>query len=80
MDPAFIETAVDFIRTYAYLCHHGKEEDILFRDLAGKRLSDEHRKTMDELIAEHVVARQATAGLAAAAEDCAGGMPARWAR
>ena len=30
VDPVFIDTAVDFIRTYADRCHHGKEEDILF--------------------------------------------------
>ncbi len=35
-DPLFIETAVDFIRTYADQCHHGKEEDILFRVMALK--------------------------------------------
>jgi len=31
--PEFIDAAVDFIRTYADRCHHGKEEDILFRQL-----------------------------------------------
>lgn len=31
MDPVFIDVAADFIRTYADRCHHGKEEDILFR-------------------------------------------------
>ena len=56
-DPAFIDVAVDFIRSYADRCHHGKEEDILFRDLAKKALSPEHRRTMDELVAEHVYAR-----------------------
>jgi hemerythrin-like domain-containing protein len=35
----FIDTAVDFIRTYADRCHHGKEEDILFRNLAKKKTS-----------------------------------------
>ena len=33
INPEFIDVAVDFIRTYADKCHHGKEEDILFRDL-----------------------------------------------
>jgi hemerythrin-like domain-containing protein len=32
VDPVFIDTAVDFIRFYADRTHHGKEEDILFRD------------------------------------------------
>ncbi len=49
----FIEIAVDFIRTYADRLHHGKEEDILFRDLKAKRLEESHRKTMEELIEEH---------------------------
>ena len=34
LDLNFIDTLVDFIRTYADRCHHGKEEDILFRDLS----------------------------------------------
>ena len=49
----FIETAVDFIRTYADRLHHGKEEDILFRALEAKELEEQHRKTMEELIEEH---------------------------
>lgn len=62
MDPVFLGTAVDFIRSYADRCHHGKEEDILFRDLKSKPLTDEHRRIMDELIAEHVYGRK-TVGL-----------------
>ena len=53
VDPLFIDTAVDFIRTYADRTHHGKEEDILFRDLMKKRLSPEHTRIMEELVAEH---------------------------
>jgi len=58
IDPIFIEVVVDFLRTYADRCHHGKEENILFRDLAKKQLSDEHKKIMDELVGEHVYARK----------------------
>ena len=36
VNPLFIDTAVDFIRIYADWLHHGKEEDILFRDLMKK--------------------------------------------
>ncbi len=36
IDPVFIDSAVDFIRTYADRTHHGKEEDILFRELEKK--------------------------------------------
>jgi len=57
VDLGFIDTAVDFIRNYADRRHHGKEEDILFRDLSRKKLSAEHKKIMDELIKEHVLGR-----------------------
>jgi hemerythrin-like domain-containing protein len=63
VDPVFIDTAVDFIRTYADRCHHGKEEDILFQALAAKDLTPEHRQTMAELIREHAWAREITASL-----------------
>ena len=36
-DLDFINKAVDFLRTYADRCHHGKEEDILFRSLNEKQ-------------------------------------------
>jgi hemerythrin-like domain-containing protein len=49
----FIEKAVDFIRTYADRLHHGKEEKILFRELKAKKLDEQLRKTMEELIEEH---------------------------
>jgi len=63
VNPEFIEMAVDFIRTYADRCHHGKEEDILFRDLGGKKLTDGHRLTMDQLVEEHKWARKVTSRL-----------------
>ncbi len=57
-DPKFIEIAVDFIRIYADRLHHGKEEDILFRELGAKKLEERHNKTMQELIEEHRWARR----------------------
>lgn len=57
VNTSFIDTAVDFIRNYADRCHHGKEEDILFRELAKKKLSDEHQRIMRELIEEHKMGR-----------------------
>lgn len=63
VDPEFIAIAVDFIRTYADKLHHGKEEDILFRDLSKKSLSAEHKKTMDELVREHILGREKTKNL-----------------
>jgi len=67
-DPVFVDLYVDFARTYADRCHHGKEEDILFRDLAKKKLSPEHKKTMGELVEEHIYARK-TVGELVAAKD-----------
>ena len=63
-----IDTAVDFIRTYADRTHHGKEEDILFRDLSRQALSLEHHRIMQELVDEHVQARKMTQGLVEAKE------------
>nr|MDO8080520.1 hemerythrin domain-containing protein [Candidatus Freyarchaeota archaeon] len=68
---SFIDTALDFFRTYADRCHHGKEEDILFRDLDKKPLSPEHKKTMQELIEEHVYARKTVGRLVDAKEKYA---------
>ncbi len=69
VDPVFLDTAVDFIRTYADRCHHGKEEDILFAELAKKDLSPEHRQAMAELVEDHAWARRTTASLVEAKND-----------
>ena len=58
VDPVFIDTTVDFIRTYADRTHHGKEEDILFRDLAKMPLSEKDKRGMEELVEEHRYARK----------------------
>lgn len=63
VDPVFVDTAVDFIRVYADRTHHGKEEDILFRELNNKPLNAEDRQIMKELIKEHVFGRQTTRAL-----------------
>jgi len=68
VDPVFIDTAVDFLRIYADRCHHGKEEDILFAELATKDLAPDLKKTMDDLTAEHVQARKYTGKLIKAKE------------
>ena len=62
-DPLFVDTVVDFIRTYADRTHHGKEEDILFRELAKRPLSAEDQRVMNELVQEHIVARRTTKAL-----------------
>lgn len=63
IDPLFVDKVVDFIRIYADRTHHGKEEDILFRDLNYKELSDADRRVMNELIEEHVFGRKITKAL-----------------
>lgn len=63
ISPEFIDLAVDFIRVYADRCHHGKEEDILFRDLRKKALSGEEKQIMEELIEEHRQGRKTVADI-----------------
>lgn len=60
IDPLFVDIAVDFIKTYADRTHHGKEEDILFRELKNKELTEEDKRVMKELIEEHVYGRKIT--------------------
>ena len=68
VNPVIIDTAVDFVRTYADRTHHGKEEEILFRDLAKKELTADLKRIMQELIDEHVWGRKTTAQIVAAKE------------
>ncbi len=73
VDVEFLMVAVDFIRTYADRTHHGKEEDILFRELAKKQLSQEHELTMNELVEEHVSGRRMVTSLVNARESYVAG-------
>lgn len=75
IDPMFIDTVVDFIRVYADRTHHGKEEEIMFKELAGKGLSAEDRRVMEELISEHAVGRKVTKELVEANLRLASGDP-----
>ncbi len=72
-DNGLILAAADFFRTYADRTHHGKEEDILFRELSKKTLSDEHKRIMGELREEHILARKNVRGLSEAIGRYAGG-------
>jgi hemerythrin-like domain-containing protein len=69
VDPVFIDIAVDFMRTYADRCHHGKEEDILFAELDKKPLPPDLKQIRDELIEEHKQAREYTKELVKAKEN-----------
>jgi hemerythrin-like domain-containing protein len=73
VDVLFIDQAVDFIRTYADRCHHGKEEDILFRELNNKQLTPGQKRIMEELVEEHIIGRNTVAELVAARNRYASG-------
>lgn len=68
VDTDFVLSGLEFIRLYADRSHHGKEEEILFRELKAKPLSAEHRRVLEELEAEHVQGRKTVARLAAVRE------------
>jgi hemerythrin-like domain-containing protein len=69
IDPIFVDTVVDFIRIYADRTHHGKEEDILFRDCGKKKMNEKDTKVMNELIEEHKFARKTVGELVTAKEN-----------
>ena len=69
VDPVFLDTAVDFMKTYADRCHHGKEEGILFAALAQKDLTPEHRQLLAELLEDHAWGRKTTTSLVEAKND-----------
>lgn len=75
IDLRFVARALEFLRTYADRCHHGKEEDILFRALEGKPLTAGHRAILNELVEEHRAGRRKVGEIAAAAEACRRGEP-----
>lgn len=57
-DPAAIELVVDFLRVYADRTHHGKEEEVYFRELGKKTLAPDLKQTMEDLTMEHIYARK----------------------
>lgn len=59
-DIAFVDDCIDFMKTYAERCHHGKEESILFKELKTKKLSDEHIKILKAIVNEHKTLRKLT--------------------
>ena len=66
VNTSLINAGVDFFHTYADRTHHGKEEEILFRELTQKQLSVEDNEMMQRLIQEHIWAREAVSKLSAA--------------
>jgi hemerythrin-like domain-containing protein len=73
VDPVFVDTVVDFIRTYADRTHHGKEEDILFADLEKRTLSSADGRLMASLIEDHRTARRAVGEIVNANRSYAAG-------
>lgn len=69
IDPVFVDTVVDFIKTYADKTHHGKEEYILFRDLAEKDMTPSDKQVMQELKDEHLYGRRIVAEIVQVKED-----------
>jgi hemerythrin-like domain-containing protein len=65
-DPGRVEKIVYFIQSYADHCHHGKEENILFRELGRKQITPAHRKIMEELIEDHKLGRKITLSISEA--------------
>jgi hemerythrin-like domain-containing protein len=70
LDLASARDALDFLRTFADRCHHGKEENVLFPALMKKGMP-RHMGPLAVMLAEHEEGRAAIAGMVAAVEDCA---------
>jgi len=68
LDLLFVDTAIDFILDYADKCHHGKEENILFKAFKAKPLTEEQVALVNQLISEHSYARKLAWDLSAAKE------------
>ena len=68
VDPAFLDTIIDFYLIYVIKTHNWKEEEILIRDLAKKDMLEKDEKVMEELIQEHVFGRVIVSELAQARE------------
>ncbi len=65
----FLSMTIDFLKIYGDRCHHGKEEDFLFKDLEKKPLSDEHARTLGQLWEDHRESRKMLAELEAAGAE-----------
>jgi len=59
----FLQEGIDFLRTYADRTHHGKEEDILFRELEKGEITPELRSAMKDLMEDHRRSRESTRAL-----------------
>ena len=62
-DPAYIQKAVEFLRTFADRCHHGKEEDLLFKRMVSRGFPL-HGGPIAVMLSEHEAGRAFIRGLA----------------
>lgn len=72
-EPVLVDRYANFIRMYADRCHHGKEEDILFRELRGKSLTPALSSILEELLEDHALGRRLTGQLVDANQRYAAG-------
>ena len=56
-DPAYFEKAVEFLRTFADKCHHGKEEHLLFKTLVEEIGMPRHGGPIAVMLSEHELGR-----------------------
>lgn len=74
VDAETLQGIVEFMRTFADKCHHGKEEELLFPALANKGIPMQGCP-VGALTAEHTRGRVLVKELAEAAEACRSGDP-----
>jgi hemerythrin-like domain-containing protein len=67
IDPQFFIDAAEFVSGYADSCHHGKEEDILFREMQ-QQMGIDGMGPVEMMLQEHDMGRRYTAGFRAAAK------------
>ena len=65
-DPAYFEKAVEFLKTFADKCHHGKEEDLLFKAMVNKGFPLQGGP-IAVMLSEHETGRAFIRGIAAGA-------------
>ncbi|KXA94690.1 hypothetical protein AKJ65_03715 [candidate division MSBL1 archaeon SCGC-AAA259E19] len=68
VDPEIIRKTLDFLRTFADKCHHGKEQDLLFAALEIKGMSRKE-SPIGLLVREHEIARNYIQNMERALKD-----------
>lgn len=72
IDREHLKKIIEFLRNFADKCHHGKEEGILFPELA-KNISNQ--KTINELLGEHKTGRDYIRGISESIDGFQPGNP-----